>query len=409
VERTLVGIDVGSSKICTLVGQVDNQGVLRVIGVGVVPSRGFHKGGIVDLDAATRAIGQSVQKAEQVSGYTITEAYVGLGGSHIASQNSRGVAAIGRGDRPVDRDDVERTMENAQAVALPHNRRVVHALPREYVLDGQSGIKNPLGLMGYRLEVEVHMITGAMNAIQNLVHCVQANQINVIELVVQPLASSEAVLSEEERAMGVALVDLGGGTIDMAIHIESSLWETLVRPIGGNHITNDIAKGLRTPFATAEDCKIRYGHAIPSLVSESEIIEVSGFGDKSLRTISRREMCDIIAMRAEEMIEMIAQEIRRSGFDGLLPAGVVITGGTANLRGLRDMAERHLQLPVRIGMPRKLYGLVEAINSPVYATSVGLLLWGMQQEHAGSDIGTGTNGTGVERVLSWLKNLLPGE
>ncbi len=409
MERTLVGIDVGTSKICTLVGQVDNQGVLRVIGVGVVPSRGFYKGGIVDLDAATRAIGQSVQKAEQVSGYTITEAYVGLGGSHIASQNSRGVAAIGRGDRPVDRDDVERTMENAQAVALPHNRRVVHALPREYVLDGQSGIKNPLGLMGYRLEVEVHMITGAMNAIQNLVHCVENNQISVIELVVQPLASSEAVLSEEERTMGVALVDVGGGTIDMAVHIESSVWETLVRPIGGNHITNDIAKGLRTPFNTAEDCKIRYGHAIPSLVSESEIIEITGFGDHSTSTISRREMCDIIAMRTEEMIEMIAQEIRRSGFDGLLPAGVVITGGTANLRGLRDLAEQQLELPVRIGMPRKLYGLVEAINSPVYATGVGLLLWGMQQEHAGSDIGMGTNETGVERILSWLKNLLPGE
>jgi cell division protein FtsA len=409
VERTLVGIDVGTSKICTLVGQVDNQGVLRVIGVGVVPSRGFSKGGIVDLDAATRAIGQSVQKAEQVSGYTITEAYIGLGGSHIASQNSRGVAAIGRGDRPVDRDDVERTMENAQAVALPHNRRVVHALPREYVLDGQSGIKNPLGLMGYRLEVEVHMITGAMNAIQNLVHCVENNQISVIELVVQPLASSEAVLSEEERAMGVALVDVGGGTIDMAIHIESSLWETLVRPIGGSHITNDIAKGLRTPFNTAEDCKIRYGHAIPSMVSETEIIEITGFGDKSTSTISRREVCDIIAMRAEEMMEMIAQEIRRSGFDGLLPAGVVITGGTANLRGLRDLAERQLQLPVRIGMPRKLYGLVEAINSPVYATGVGLLLWGMQQEHAGGDLQVGANGTGVKRVLSWLKNLLPGE
>ncbi|MBC7236569.1 MAG: cell division protein FtsA [Chloroflexi bacterium] len=407
MERTIVGIDIGTTKICTLVGQVDNQGVMRVIGVGVVPSRGLRKGGIVDLEAVTRAIGQSVQKAEQVSGYAINEAYIGVGGSHIASQNSRGVAAIGRGDRPVDRDDVERAMENAQAIALPHNRRVIHCLPRGFILDGQDGIKNPLGLMGYRLEVEVHIITGAMSAIQNLIQCVEGNRISPIDLVVQPLASSEAVLTEEERTMGVALVDLGGGTIDMAIHIDQSVWETLVRRVGGNHITLDIAKGLRTPFATAEDIKIRYAHAIPSMVNEREVIEIAGFGDKSLYTISRRELCDIVAMRVEEMIEIIGQEIRRSGFDGLLPAGLVLTGGTANLRGLRELAEQRLQMPVRIGMPRKLYGLVEAINSPAYATAVGLLLWGMQQETEGREGMYGGEKTGIERALEWFKNLLP--
>lgn len=408
MERTIVGIDVGTTKICTLVGQVDNQGVLRVIGVGVVPSRGVRKGGIVDLDAATRAIGQSVQKAEQVSGQTVAEAYVGVGGSHISSQNSRGVVAIGRGDRPIDRDDVDRAMENAQAIALPHNRRVIHAIPRGFVLDGQDGIRNPIGLMGYRLEVDVHIVTGAMNSIQNLVHCVEENHIDILDLVVQPLASSEAVLTEEERTVGVGMADLGGGTIDMAIHVDQSLWETLVRRVGGNHITNDIAMGLRTPAATAEDIKIRYAHAIPSMVSESEVIEITGFGDKSLHTISRRELCDIVSVRVEEMIDIIAQEVRRSGFDGLLPAGMVLTGGTASLRGLRELAEQRLQMPVRIGMPRKLYGLVEAINSPVYATAVGLLLWGMQQETGGHDIAYNSDRAGWGRVLAWFKNLLPG-
>lgn len=410
MERIIVGIDVGTTKICTLVAQVDDQGVLRVVGVGVAPARGLRKGVVTDLDAATRAIGLSVQKAETISGYTISEAYIGVGGSHISSQNSRGVVAIGKGDRPVDRDDIERAMEAAQAVAIPHNRRIIHSIPREFIIDGQDGIKNPLGLMGFRLEVEAHIVTGAVTSIQNLVHCVERNQVAVIDLILQPLASSEAVLTEEEKNMGVALVDMGGGTIDMAIHVENGIWETLVRAVGGSHITNDIAVGLRTSFATAEDIKIRYAHAIPSAVAEGEVIEISTFGDDNLASISRRELCDIVASRAEEMLDIIAQEIRRSGFDGLLPAGVVITGGTANLRGIRELAMQKLQLPVRIGMPRRLYGLMEAISSPIYSTGVGLLLWGMRQEVAATESGPRVMGgnTWFGRFLEWLKILLPG-
>ncbi|MCD6519961.1 MAG: cell division protein FtsA [Anaerolineae bacterium] len=407
MERTIVGIDVGTTKICTLIGQVADDGALQIIGVGVAPSRGVRKGVITDLEQAAQAIGESVQKAERISGYPIVEAYIGLGGSHIASQNSRGVVAIGKGDRPVDHDDIERAMESAQAIAIPHNRRIIHSIPREFIIDGQDGIKNPLGLMGYRLEVEAHIITGAVTSIQNLVRCVEMNGVEVADLVLQPLASSEAVLTQEEKDMGVALVDMGGGTTDVAIYVDGSVWETLVFAIGGNHITNDIAVGLRTPFATAEDIKIRYAHALPSAVEEKEVIEVATFGEEGLQTIPRRELCRIVAARTEEMFDLISREIKRSGFDSLLSAGVVLTGGTANLRGVREVASRVLQLPVRIGMPQRLRGLVEAISSPAYATSVGLLLWGLHQEEAGKETRPSTKSSWGERLLEWLKVFLP--
>ena len=410
MPQTVVGIDVGTTKVCTLVGQIDDQGVLSIIGVGVVPANGVRKGVITDMTEATQAIAQSVARAERVSGYAITEAYLGVGGAHISSQNSRGVVAIGRGDRPVDREDIERAMEAAQAVTIPHNRRIIHSIPREFIMDGQDGVKNPLGLMGFRLEVEAHLVTGAATSIQNLVQCVESNQIHVLDLVLQPLASAEAVLTDEEKNMGVAVVDIGGGTIDMAIYVEGSVWETLVIPLGGYHVSNDIAMGLRTPFATAEEIKIRYAHAVPSLVDEGEVIEFASFGDESLSTISRRRVCEIAAERAEEMLDMISQEIRRSGFESLLPAGIVLTGGAANLRGLRHLAVRKLRLPVRVGMPRRLHGLAEAIASPAYATSEGLVVWGVRQQQAvvNSRNSRAMGGTWQERVARWLRVFLPG-
>lgn len=409
MERTLVGIDVGTSKVCTLVGQIDDRGVLRISGVGVVPSRGVRKGVITDIEEATKAIGESVEKAERVSGVTVSEAYVGVGGAHISSQNSRGVVAIGKGDRPVDRDDVERAMEAAQAVAMPHNRRIIHCVPREYVIDGQDGIKNPLGMMGYRLEVETHIVTGAMTSIQNLVHCVERNQIEVTELVVQPLAAAEVVLSKEERDIGVALVDMGGGTTTVAIYVEGSVWETLVFAVGGWHVTRDIAIGLQTSSATAESIKIRYARAAPSMVEDGEVIEISTFGDEGLSSVSRRKLCEIVGSRAEEVLDLVSREIKRSGFDNLLPAGVVITGGSANLTGIRELAERKLQLPVRIGMPRRLHGLTEAISSPVYATSVGLLSWAQRQEEAalGKEPSSVSGDTWRRRLVEWLRVFLP--
>jgi len=388
--------------------QVDDNGSLRVIGIGGVPARGLRKGVVTDIEAASQAIGESVDKAERVAGHTVTGAYVGVGGSHIASQNNRGVVSIGRGDRPVDRDDIERAMESARAITMAHNRRIIHSLPREFVVDDQNGIKNPLGLMGYRLEVEAHIVTGAVNSIQNLIHCVQNNGIEVLDIVLQPLASSEAVLTEEERRMGVVLVDMGGGTTDMAIYAEGSAWETVVFPIGGNHITNDIAIGLRTPFATAEEIKIRYAHASPSVNNEKELIEIATFGDKSLRTISRAELCKVVVARAEEMFNFISQEIKRSGLDNLLAAGVVLTGGTASLGGIRDLAADALHVPVRIGSPQRLQGLVEAVSSPAYATAVGLLLWGAQmQDSLGDDSGPQNAQTWYRRLFRMIKLVLP--
>jgi cell division protein FtsA len=378
VERIIAGIDVGSTKICTLIGRVGENGLLNVIGMGVVPSRGVRRGVITDIDVATRSIEESVRKAQNMAHYTVSEAYLGISGSHISSQNSRGAVSIGKGDRPVDREDIERVMEDAEAIAVPHNRRILHTIPREYIIDGQTGIKNPIGLMGYRLEVEAHIVTGSETCIQNLEHCVERNQIKVVESVFQPLASALAVLNEEEGRMGVVLIDIGGGTTDLATYLEGSVWETMVFDLGGNHISNDIALLLRTPFTSAEEAKVRYAHAVPLDVDENEVIELSVFGHDSLTKLSRRDLCQVVEARVAEMFGLISREIRRSGYEDLLPAGVVLTGGTADLRGIREVAARELQMPVRLGIPHRLHGVVEAISNPAYATAVGLLLWGMK-------------------------------
>lgn len=410
LERTVVGIDVGTTKICTLVAEIGDDNSLRVTGVGVVPSRGLRKGVITDVEEAATAIGESVQKAERVAGHTITKAYVGVGGSHISSQNNRGLVAIGKGDRPVDRDDISRAMEAALAVPLPHNRRVIHSIAREFIIDGQEGIKNPIGLMGYRLEVEAHLVTGAVTSMQNLVKCVEMGQVEVADLVLQPLASAEAVLTEEEKELGVAAIDMGGGTTDLAIYVGGSVWETRVLPVGGNHLTNDIAVGLRTPLAAAEDIKIRYATALPDTVAESEAIEITTFGEQPLATVSRRSLCEIVALRAEEMFDLIAKEIRRSGLEGMLPAGVVLTGGTANLVGLRELAAGRLGMPVRIGAPRRLRGLVETISNPAYATSVGLLIWGMREATKDRTSVVAAEGSGwAKRIIDWLRVFVPRE
>lgn len=408
MPQTIVGIDIGTTKICTLVGQVGEQGALRITGVGIAPSRGVDKGVITDLGDASKAIGESVQRAESVSGHTVAAAYVGVGGAHIASRNSRGVAAIGRGDRPVDRGDIERAMEAAQAITMPHNRRIIHTIPREFVIDDHGGVRNPLGLMGFRLEVEAHIVTGAMTCIRNLVRCIQANQIEVLDLVLQPLASSQAVLTEEEKEMGVTLLDMGGGTLDMAIYAEGSVVKTGVIGLGGRHITKDIAVGLGTSFATAEDIKVRYAHVSRSAIEEGEVIEISAFGDENPAVVPRGDVCEIVGMRAEEMFDLLSREIRRSGLDSLLPAGVVMTGGTANLRGVKEFARARLSLPVRVGMPTGLQGLLEAISGPAYATAVGLLLWGKEREEtAVHERSAAPGGSWYRRVVDWLRILLP--
>lgn len=408
MERIIAGIDVGSTKICTLIGRVSDSGPLNVIGMGVVPSRGVRRGVITDIEVATRSIEESVRKAQSMAHYTISEAYLGISGSHVSSQNSRGAVSIGRGDRPVDREDIQRVMEAAEAIVVPHNRRILHAIPREYIIDEQGGIKNPIGLMGFRLEVEAHIVTGSTTCIQNLEHCVERNQIQVVDSVFQPLASALAVLTEEEGRMGVVLVDVGGGTTDLAAYMDGSVWETMVFDLGGNHISNDIAVLLRTPFAAAEEAKIRYAHAQASQVDDAEMIELSAFGHEGLATVSRRELCEIVEARVEEMFSIIARDIRRTGYDELLAAGVVLTGGASDLRGIREVASRALQMPVRIGVPHRLHGVVEAISNPAYSTAVGLLLWGMKAAAEKDEIPLAQHPrTLVGMIRMIIKRLLP--
>lgn len=381
--KTIVGIDVGTTKICTLVGEVDDSDNLCIMGAGTAPAHGISKGVIVNVEEATKSITESVQNAERISGYTIEAAYVGLAGKHISALNSRGVVAVGGGERYITENDVERAMDAAQAIAVPHNREIVHAIARSFVLDGQEGVHDPVGMVGFRLEVEAHIVTGASASIRNLVQCVEAAGVEVNDLVLQPLASGEAVLTPEERETGVVLVDAGGGTTDVAIYVNGSIWHSAVLPVGGYNVTNDIAIGLRTPFANAENIKIRIGHALPEFVDPNLTVDVNAFGDGAEQCVSRLEVAQIIEARAEELLWMVSNEIKRSGYEGLLPAGLVMTGGTAELRGFMELGRELLQLPVRVGRPRGIDGLVESVNSPTYATAVGLLLWGLRYGPSG--------------------------
>ncbi len=383
MNRAIVAIDVGTTKICTLVGELDEADNLCVVGVGVAPSHGLTKGVVVNVEEASKSIATSIEKAERVSGYTIEAAYVGLAGKHISSLNSRGVVAVGRGERYITEDDVQRAIEAAQAIAVPHNREIVHILPRSYTLDGQEGVRDPVGMMGFRLEVEAHVVTGATASMRNLVQCVENSGVAVNDLILQPLASSEAVLTPEERETGVVLADAGGGTTDVAIFVQGSILHSVVLPVGGNNVTNDIAVGLRTPYATAEELKIKHGLALPEMVDANETIDVTAFGEGTAQSVSRRQLCEIIEARAEEMIALVQNEIVRSGYEGLLPAGLVLTGGTAELQGFRELAREILQLPVRVGRAHGVGGLVDAVGSPAYATAVGLLLWG--KHHGASE------------------------
>jgi len=405
LERTIVSIDVGTTKVCTLVGEVDEKGALRIIGVGVAPSKGLRKGVVVNVRETAEAIAASVEKAERVSGYEIGRAHVGVAGAHISSFNSRGVVAVSRG-HSITQDDVDRVLDAALAIAIPHNREVIHVIPRGYTVDGQDGVRDPLGMHGFRLEVEAHIITGAATFIHNLVKCINQVGIEIDELILAPLASGEAVLTDNEREMGVVLADIGGGTTDMAIFIKGSIWHAVVLAVGGNHLTNDVAVGLRAPFATAKEVKEKYGYARSEGIAADETIDVAVFGRDSWQAISRRFLSEIIEARAAEIFSLMLQEVKRSGYDGLLPAGVVLCGGTAQLAGIGELGREILQLPTRIGAPHDLQGLVDVLSSPAYATGVGLLLWGLREEAA---LPSRERPGGLwQRIVQWLRAFLPG-
>lgn len=405
---TICAIDVGTTKVCTLIAEVEDEHTLRVVGVGRVPSDGLAKGVVVNVAAATAAIGQAVEAAEQAARTAIGRAYVGIAGSHIQAHPSKAVVPINR-TRVVTVEDVERAKEAARAIALPHNREIIHLVTRSFAVDEQEDLQDPLGMHGYRLAVDAQVISGATGAVRNLRRCIEAHGIEVEELVLQPLASGEAVLTAAERDMGVVLADIGGGTTDLAIFMKGSLCHTVVLDIGGNHLTHDLAVGLNAPFASAEQVKVRYGHVLADRVPEDQEISIEVFGDAHQRQVPRQMITHILAARAEEMVEMILREVKRSGYDGLVPAGLVLTGGSAQLTGLRDLVRSMSRLPVRMGTPMNLAGLPETLRSPDYATAVGLLLWGLRSYW--SPIGSGSRQPGsplLERVLDWLRNLLPG-
>jgi cell division protein FtsA len=407
VDRTIACIDIGTTKICTLVGELDENDNLRIVGVGIVPSRGIRRGMVVNVVEATQAIAASMERAERVSGHKIESVVVGIGGGHISSINSRGVVAVTRGSRGITTEDVERSLEAARAIAIPHNREIIHSIARGFSIDGQDGVKDPIGMQAFRLEVEAHIVSGASPSINNLVKCVEGVGIGLDNLVLQPLASGLAVLTESEREMGVILADIGGGTTDVAIFIEGSIWHTVILSSGGSHITNDIAVGLRTPFTTAEEIKIRYGCASPDMVTDAEPLDIAAFGDTGHQSISRQFLAEIIEARVEEIFSLILREVKRSGYDGLLPAGVVLTGGAASLPGIRELGREVLGMPVRIGAPHDLEGLVDVLGSPAYATGVGLLIWGLQEQPTRAQPSS-TVGGFKGRLAELFRTLLPG-
>ncbi|MDR3575914.1 MAG: cell division protein FtsA [Anaerolineaceae bacterium] len=404
-EPIVVGIDIGTTKVCTLVARVEGEKNMRILGVGIEPSQGIRKGTIVDLTAASQSIARSVEKAQRSSGLEITSALVSLAGSHVASVNSRGV--VGISGRVINQDDVERALESAQAVAIPHNREVIHVIQRGFVVDGQDGIRQPVGMHGYRLEVEAHIITAATSTVENLRQCVQSAGVDIPQFVLNPLASGEVVLSETERQMGAVVCDIGGGTTDLAIYIDGDVWHTMVLAVGGNHITSDIAHGLRLPLAQAEEVKKQYGFAVEGEIDDTDSFIVRAFGEDTPVQVSRKELAHIIEARVEEIFDLVLQEIKRSGYDGLLPAGMVLTGGTSNLPGIRSLASNLLGLPVRIAKPENLVGLVDQLHSPAYSTSVGLLYWALlMSETAPVPHSSHLMKGGVKLDLDGIKNLL---
>jgi cell division protein FtsA len=399
-NNVLVGLDLGTTKVCAIVGEVKDDGQVDIIGIGISPSHGLKKGVVVNIDSTVESIKKSVHEAELMAGVEINAVYVGISGNHIKGMNSRGVAAIK--NREVGPADVARAIDGARAVNIPMDQQILHVLPQEFIIDDQDGIKDPHGMSGTRLDVKVHIITGAVTAIQNIVKSCSRAGLHVNDLVLQPLASSRAVLTSEEQELGVVVVDIGGGTTDLAFFLEGSLWHTEVLPIGGNHLTNDIAIGLRTPASEAEKIKIKYGCALSSLVKHEESLDVPSVGGRPPRLLSRQILCEIIEPRVEELFGMVQQRLKKTGFEDMFASGVVLTGGTALMEGVQDAAERYLGLPIRRGTPRNIGGLMDVVNSPIYATGVGLVLYGAENAQTAPRRSTGS----LKRLWKWVEGIV---
>lgn len=400
----IVGLDIGTSKVVAIVGQRTPEGTVEVIGIGSHPSKGLKRGVVVNIETTVQAIQRAVEEAELMAGCEIHSVYAGIAGSHIRSLNSHGIVAVR--DREVVQADIERVIDAAQAVAIPADQKILHILPQEYVIDNQEGIKEPLGMSGVRLEAKVHLVTCAVNAAQNIEKCVKRCGLEVDDIILEQLASSYAVLTDDEKELGVCVVDIGGGTTDIAIFTGGSIRHTAVIPIAGDQVTNDIAMALRTPTQNAEEIKIKYACALTQLAGADETIKVPSVGDRPPRDLSRQALAEVVEPRYEELFTLIQSELRRSGFEDLIAAGIVLTGGTSRMEGVVELAEEIFHMPVRLASPQGVSGLTDVVNNPMFSTGVGLLMYGLKQQEMG--IVPTVKPEGGTNMLERLKNWFAG-
>lgn len=400
----IVGLDIGTSKVVAIVGEITENDEIEIIGIGSHPSRGLKKGVVVNIESTIQSIQRAVEEAELMAGCEIHSVYAGIAGSHIRSINSHGIVAIR--DEEVTAGDVERVIDAARAVAIPADQKMLHVLPQEFVIDNQEGIMEPIGMSGVRLEAKVHIVTGAVSAAQNIIKCVRRCGLEVDDIILEQLASSHSVLSEDEKALGVCLVDIGGGTTDIAVFTDGSIRHTAVIPIAGDQVTNDIAVALRTPTQYAEDIKLKFGCALTQIASPSETIEVPGVGDRKPRRLARQTLAEVVEPRYDELFTLIQAELRRSGFEDLIASGIVLTGGSSKMEGVIDLAEEVFHMPVRLGMPHDVRGLADVVRNPIHATGVGLLIYGHQQRFAKRPALRG--GKGVKGIWARMKGWFQG-
>ncbi|MEZ5498573.1 MAG: cell division protein FtsA [Steroidobacteraceae bacterium] len=403
-RRLIVGLDIGTSKVIALVGELAADGYVDVIGLGSQPSRGLKKGVVVNIESTVQSIQRAVEEAELMAGCEINSVFAGIAGSHVRSLNSHGVVAIR--DREVSAWDVDHVIDAAKAVAIPADQKILHVLPQEFIIDGQEGIRDPIAMSGVRLEAKVHIVTGADSAAQNIEKCIQRCGLAVEDVVLEQLASSFAVLTDDEKELGVALVDIGGGTTDIAVFAQGAIRHTAVIPIAGDQVTNDIAVSMRTPTQYAEDIKIRFACALSKLANPDESIEVPSVGDRPARRLARQTLAEIVEPRYEELFSLVQEELRRSGFEEVIAAGIVLTGGSARMEGAIELAEEVFHVPVRLGLPQHVRGLADVARNPIYSTGVGLLLYA--RDNALPGVRTGAIGAGAKTMLDRMKNWFQG-
>jgi len=381
-KNLIVGLDIGTSKVVSIVGEINPNEGIDIIGIGSHPSRGLKKGVVVNIESTVQSIQRSVEEAELMAGCQIHSVYAGIAGSHIRSLNSHGIVAIR--DKEVTNGDIERVIDAAKAVVIPADQKLLHVLPQEYLIDSQEGIREPVGMSGVRLETKVHLVTGAVSAAQNIIKCIRRCGLEVDDIILEQLASSHAVLTEDEKELGVCLVDMGGGTTDIAVFTDGSIRHTAVIPIAGDQVTNDIAVALRTPTQHAEEIKMKYACALAQLAGIEENIEVPSVGDRPPRRLSRHTLAEVVEPRYEELLTLVQSELRRSGYEDMIAAGIVLTGGSSKVEGMVDLAEEVFHMPVRIGVPQAVAGLSEVVRNPIYSTGVGLLLFGYENRNQGA-------------------------